>query len=332
MHRRDFHRWLAASALASGFLGRNRRAVLAEEPAADSAPLPIIDTHQHLWDLQRQNVPWVPGAAKVLNRSYVSRDYEEATKGCHIVKAVYMEVDMAPGDHDLEVALISELCRGGKSPTVAAVIGGRPGEAEFDAYIRRHAKNPYVRGVRQVLHGATPRGYCLGETFVQSMRLLGDLGLLFDICVRPDELDDAVKLVRQCPQTTFVIDHCGNADPKVLLPASRRGGETPSHDPEAWRKNMGLLGEMPNAICKISGVVAKAPQPSWTAEDLAPAVNHCLDQFGPDRVVFGSDWPVCRLGGELAAWVAALREIIHSRPESEQRRLLRENAQRLYRV
>ncbi len=332
MHRRDFHRWLAASALAGGLLGRNRHAAFAEEPAASSAPLPIIDTHQHLWDLQRQNVPWVPGAAKVLNRSYVSRDYEEATKGCHIVKAVYMEVDMAPADHDLEVELISELCRGGKSPTVAAVIGGRPGEAGFDAYIRRHAKNPYVRGVRQVLHGATPRGYCLGETFVQSMRLLGELGLLFDICVRPDELDDAVKLVRQCPQTTFVIDHCGNADPKVLLPASRRGGETPSHDPEAWRKNMGLLGELPNAICKISGVVAKAPQPTWTAEDLAPAVNHCLDRFGPDRVVFGSDWPVCRLGGELAAWVAALRTIIGPRPESEQRRLLQENAQRLYRV
>ena len=257
MQRRDFHRWLAASALAGGLWGASPLAAVGEEPATGSTPLPIIDTHQHLWDLQRQNVPWVPGAAEVLNRSYVSRDYEEATKGCHIVKAVYMEVDMAPADHDLEVELITELCRGGKSMTVAAVIGGRPGEEGFAEYIRRHAKNPYVRGVRQVLHGATPRGYCLGETFVQSMRLLGELGLLFDICVRPDELDDAVKLVRKCPQTTFVIDHCGNGDPKVLLPASRRGGEAPSHDPEAWQKNMGLLGELPNAICKISGVVAK---------------------------------------------------------------------------
>ena len=92
------------------------------------------------------------------------------------------------------------------------------------------------------------------------------------------------------------------------------------------------LAKQPHVTCKISGVVAKAPQPQWTADDLAPVVNHCLDAFGPDRVVFGGDWPVCRLGGELAAWVAALRQIVQSRPEVQQRQLLHDNAQRLYRV
>ena len=193
-------------------------------PAREDQLLPIIDTHQHLWDLERQHVPWLDNAPGVLKRSYVSRDYLEATRGCHIVKAIYMEVDVPPSDHTAEVDLITRLCRSGESPTVAAVIGGRPGEAGFADYIRTQAKNPYVRGVRQVLHGATPRGYCLQDTFVQSMRLLGELGLLYDLCLRPEELPDAVTLVRQCPDTRFVVDHCGNADPQGAVARRASGG------------------------------------------------------------------------------------------------------------
>jgi predicted TIM-barrel fold metal-dependent hydrolase len=333
MHRRDFHRCLTATALTGGLLhAPPLSAHAAQDPAREDALLPIIDTHQHLWDLERQHVPWLDNAPDVLKRSYVSRDYVEATRGCHIVKAIYMEVDVPPSDHAAEADLITRLCRSGESPTVAAVIGGRPGEAGFADYIRTQAKNPYVRGVRQVLHGATPRGYCLQDAFVQSMRLLGELGLLYDLCLRPEELPDAVTLVRQCPDTRFVVDHCGNADPQALLPAARRAGAPPSHDPDAWRRAMAELAKLPHVICKISGVVAKAPQPQWTAADLAPVVNHCLDEFGPERVVFGSDWPVCRLGGELAAWVAALRQILAQRPAEQQRQLLHDNAQRLYRV
>ena len=184
-------------------------------------PLPIIDTHQHLWDLDRQRVPWLDNAPEVLRRSYRISDYLEATQSSNVVKAIYMEVDVAPSDHPAEAELITQLCRTGQYPTVAAVIGGRPGEAPFADYIRPLAKNPSVRGVRQVLHGAAPRGYCLQETFVQSLRLLGELGLCFDICVRPAELPDAVELVKKCPETRFVVDHCGNADPKAFLPAAR---------------------------------------------------------------------------------------------------------------
>jgi L-fuconolactonase len=319
--------------LAGGVLGFSR--VLghaAPAPTSEDKPLPIIDTHQHLWDLDRQRVAWVENATGVLHRSYRISDYVETTRPWNVVKAIYMEIDVAPSDHPAEVELITELCRSGKYPTVAAVIGGRPGEASFADYIRTQAKNKYVRGVRQVLHGATPRGYCLQETFVESMKLLGELGLSFDICVRPDELPDAVELATRCPETRFIVDHCGNADPKAFLPAARRDGAAPSHDPDVWRRAMAALAKAPNTICKISGVVAQVPKPQWTADDLAPVVNHCLDSFGPDRVVFGSDWPVCRLGAELGQWIAALQEIVRARPETERRKLFHDNAQRFYRV
>ena len=182
---------------------------------------------------------------------------------------------------------------------MAAVIGGRPGEASFADYIRTQAKNPYVRGVRQVLHGATPRGYCLQDTFVQSMRLLGELGLLFDICVRPDELPDAVTLVRQCPDTRFVrgpLRQCGSQS--VAARRAPRGRRAFARSGRLATRH-GRAGEATQRHLQDQRRRGQGAQPQWTAEDLAPVVNHCLDAFGPERVVFGSDWPVCRMGGEL---------------------------------
>lgn len=336
MHRREFHRRVVVAAVVTGgALGsaRGREQTTPAPAPADQDKLPIIDTHQHLWDLDRQRVPWLENATGVLGRSYRISDYLETTRTWNVVKAIYMEIDVAPSDHPAEVELITELCRSGKYPTAAAVIGGRPGEASFADYIRTHATNEYVRGVRQVLHGAaTPRGYCLQETFVASIKLLGKLGLSFDICVRPGELPDAVELVARCPETRFIVDHCGNADPKAFLPAARRAGAAPSHDPDAWRRAMAALAKAPNTICKISGIVAQVPKPQWTADDLAPVVNHCLDAFGPERVVFGSDWPVCRMGAELGQWIAALQEVVKDRPEAERRKLFHDNAQAFYRV
>jgi L-fuconolactonase len=107
--------------------------------------------------------------------------------------------------------------------------------------------------------------------------------------------------------------------------------EEPDHDADAWRRDIDRLAAEENVVCKISGIVARVPK-EWSADDLAPIVNHCLDAFGPSRVLFGSDWPVCLNGAPLAAWVAALRTIIASRAEEEQRQLLFDNAARLYRL
>jgi L-fuconolactonase len=331
MNRREFSRRLAAATCSAAATTITwPQSLSAEAPIHD---LPIIDTHQHLWDLERLPVHWVERAKPVLRRSFVTKDYLVATRGQHVVKAVYMEVDVKPHLHRKEVQLVTELCKSPEHPTVAAVIGGRPNEPSFASYAREMAQNPFVRGVRQVLHGSeTPKGFCLQQQFVRSMQLLGELGLSYDICLRPGELGDAVPLVDQCPDTRFIVDHCGNADPKAFTPAERPPNARPSHDPEQWKRDIAALADRPNVICKISGIVANAPQPDWTADHLAPIVNHCLDEFGPDRVVFGSDWPVCLMGAELADWIAALRHIIRQRPIEQQRKLLCDNAESFYRL
>ena len=126
--------------------------------------------------------------------------------------------------------------------------------------------------------------------------------LLFDICIRPSELSDAAKLVAACPETTFVIDHCGNADPHIVNGEKNPGDENDGspfwHTYKGWKEDIAALGALPNTVCNISGIVARA-QEGWDAETLAPTINHCLDSFGEERVIFGGDWPVCLLGAQL---------------------------------
>jgi L-fuconolactonase len=180
-----------------------------------------------------------------------------------------------------------------------------------------------------VLHGDLPAGHCLSDAFVKGVQFLGQQNLSFDLCMRPKELGDGVKLAERCPDTRLILDHCGNADPVAFGPGV--GGRAPEHDPDAWRRDLQALAKRPNVICKISGIVARAPE-AWKPDHLAPIVNHCLDTFGPDRVVFGSDWPVCLVRASPVQWIEALKQIVAARPVAEQRNLWAENAKRVYRL
>jgi L-fuconolactonase len=298
--------------------------------AADPiGPQLIIDTHQHLWERDRLDPPWVGKAAGILRPSYGVAEYREATRGLN-VRSLYIEVDAAEGQLDQEAETAIAWCAEPKTIMVGAIIGGRPAADDFTAYLDRHAKSRSVQGVRRILHsGATPAKTCLDPKFIAGVRELGKRGLTFDLCMRPGELSDAVQLATACPETKFVLDHCGNADPKVFL---KRGAESqPAHSPDEWKRSIEALARCTNVVCKISGVVARAPL-AWEAGDLAPVVTFCLDAFGPDRVIFGSDWPVCLLRATLQQWVAALRLIIAERPPGEQDKLWSGNALRMYKL
>ena len=164
---------------------------------------------------------------------------------------------------------------------------------------------------------AAEPGHCLQERFVRDVQYLGEIGMSFDLCLRPSELGDAVGLVDQCPGTRFIVDHCGNADPQIVSGAAEHDPANPfSHTKEQWQGDMAALGEREHVVCKISGIIARAPA-GWNADTLAPAVNHCLDSFGPDRVVFGGDWPVCNFGASLGrGWLRCGRSSLGGRRKS----------------
>ena len=128
-----------------------------------------------------------------------------------------------------------------------------------------------------------------------------------------------------------IRDSCGTADPKAFLSEKNQGGAIPMHEADQWKADMSRLADQSNTVCKISGIVAHAPN-GWTTEHLAPIVNHCLDEFGPDRVMFGGDWPVCLLGARYGEWVNALNEIVSNRPEGERQKLFHRNGTRTYQL
>ena len=286
---------------------------------------PIIDTHQHLWDFSQFRPPWLEGAGEPLERSHTPDDYARAAEGTGIARTVYMEVDVSVEQHEAEAAYVSDLCADEKNPMGAAVVGGRPAAPHFADYLARIGAgtphNPHLKGVRQVLHGGgTPPGFCLGDDFVRGVRLLGERGLSFDLCLRPGELKDGAELARRCPDTRFILDHCGNGNV----------GATPAERAD-WQRQMAGIAAVPNVVaCKVSGIVASARPGAWSEDDLAPLVGHTLDVFGPDRVVFGGDWPVCTKVASLADWVRALRNLTAARSDADRRKLFHDNAARLY--
>ncbi len=292
----------------------------AESAAPGERPetaLRIVDTHQHLWDLRRFRLPWIARDSP-LNRNFLMRDYRAATRGLNVVKAVYMEVDVAPEQQAAEAEYILGVCRAGDTPTVAAVISGRPASEGFSAYLDRFRGDRHLKGVRQVLHTpATPAGTCRTRAFVRGVRVLGERGLSFDLCMRPAELPDAAHLIEACPDTRFILDHCGNPDVQA-------------RDRTQWQRNLERVARLRNVVCKVSGIVASARPGRWTADDLAPIVNHTIQAFGWERVMFGGDWPVCTLAATYRQWVEALRAIVRERPAADRRKLFHDNAARFY--
>ena len=286
----------------------------------------IVDTHLHLWDLNVIRPPWIEAATgrarEVLARDYRLADFAEAARGLKVTRAVYMEVDVAESDEVKEAEYVSRLCAEGRSPLVAAVISGRPASDGFGDYLDRFRGNPYIKGLRQVLHtGATPPDYCLEPAFVRGVRMLGDRGLSFDLCLRNDQLEAGAGLIERCPGTRFVLDHCGNP-------------HAGSNDLDGWRRGIekiaGLKGR--EVVCKISGLYGNVKAADWPAERLAPIVRSVIDLFGWDRVIFAGDWPVVNLGASYRAWVDALKQIVRADPPEAQAKLFRDNALRFYRL
>ena len=173
--------------------------------------------------------------------------------------------------------------------------------------------------MRRIVQDEPDPEYCLQPKFVRGNQIVGELGLVSDICCNFRQLGPNVALAKQCPGTEFVLNH--------IAKPNMRGGEL-----EPWKSQMWELASLPNVTCKISGAVTEANHESWTIEDIKPYVLHALEVFGEDRVMFGSDWPVVTLASEYRRWVETLEELTAGASEAATRKLWSENAKRTYKL
>jgi predicted TIM-barrel fold metal-dependent hydrolase len=278
---------------------------------------PIIDTHLHLIYRDRLSYPWLAGVAP-LNRDFPYEAYAVEAQRCGITDAIHMEVDVATGDIEAETRYVEDLARRPESLLRGAISACRPEDDGFPDFLDRQLADPFVKGFRRVLH-VVPDDVSEGATFRANIERLAGASLPFDLCVRADQIDKTIALADSAPSVQFVLDHCG-------VPAIKDRAEHP------WRERIAEVAKRPNVAVKISGVVAYAEPETWTVDDVRPYVEHAIESFGWDRVVWGSDWPVCTLTASLSIWVAAAHAMTLGCSADERARLFSVNARRIWRL
>jgi len=290
-----------------------------------SKPLPIIDTHQHLADLVRFGKGWtsppVPG-------NYDMKAYMEAIRNVNMVKAVYMEVAVPVSKRHEEALYAIEICKDKSNPTVAAVISADLMSPDFESYITQFKGSEYIKGIR---YGFTSIAEMKDPQLIRNVEVLGKLNMSLDFTISPAWLRSVAELIKICPGTRFLVNHCGNVDPRAFLNPATISGK-PNHDANEWIAAMKTVAENKNVVCKISGIISVSSGYTKSAETLAPGINHCLNIFGPNRVMFASDWPWCLKSNSLEEWVVILKEIVKNRPHKEQKKLFHNNAIKFYNI
>ncbi len=276
----------------------------------------IVDTHQHLWDLDKFTYSWIKGNA-TLNRSFRLTDYQAATKGLDIHKTVFLECDVDEQFQADEAKYLCSLADQKDSKLAGVVASARPEKPGFEAYLDKIA-HPKLKGIRRLLQ-VVPDDMIDKPGFIDNVNTLAKYHLSFDICVHARQLPIAIRLIKECPGVQFILDHCGN--PRIA-----------EKEFSPWQDRIAEVASYPNVVGKISGIINKATRQKWTPAELKPYVDHMLKSFGWERVMFGSDWPVCLLNGTYKKWADALRVITKEYGAEKQRKLFQENAERVYRL
>lgn len=279
---------------------------------------PIIDSHVHLLEPQRFGYGWTKNAPS-LKRLVLPDDLMRAAAPVAIERFVFVEVDVDFPQHLQEAEWIDGLARSDKrlAGMVAALPleHGKAVEPELDAL----CKNKNLRGIRRLIQNQPDPDFCVRPAFIEGLKLLAAHDLVFDICVFHHHMPNVLKMVRQCPEVRFVLDHIGKPGIKAGL-----------FDP--WRQHMKELAAMPNVVCKISGVTTEADHKNWTREQLKPYIAHTIETFGFDRIMYGGDWHVSELAGTYPEWVEIVDWVTEGATPAEKRKLFRDNAIRFYRL
>ncbi len=272
----------------------------------------IVDSHQHFWRYDPEEYGWIGADLAAIRRDFLPADLarEIAAAGVEAVVSVQARQTLVETRWLLELA--------GANAFIAGVVGWVPlvSPSVGDA-LAELAANPRLRGVRHVLQGEADPDFAARPDFNRGLATLRELGLAYDVLVYERQLPAATALVDRHPEQVFVLDH-------VAKPRIRDGAVSP------WRGRMRELARRPNVFCKLSGMVTEADFGAWTRETLGPYAEVVLEAFGPSRVMFGSDWPVCLAACPYSRWLSTVRELCAGLSAGERDDVMGGTARRAY--
>ncbi|WP_298958187.1 amidohydrolase family protein [uncultured Roseibium sp.] len=273
----------------------------------------IVDAHQHFWSLARGDYAWPNESVAPIFKDFSPQDLEPLLVAAGVDRTVLVQAT----DSVDETRFLLDLAD--KSDRIAAVVGWVDFASDKAvSTVQELAKNPQLKGLRPMLQGIEQADWILQDRAATVLTHMASVGLRFDALIQPRHLPHLHELAERHPDLAIVIDH--------LAKPEMGEGREPDH---FWRTGMEHLAARPNVFCKLSGMVTEIG-PDWTLQDLQPFAQTVLDCFGPDRVMFGSDWPVVNLASDYASWVTTARSLLSNLPERDVNKIMGDTARKFY--
>lgn len=259
-----------------------------------------IDSHHHFWRYSAAEYGWIDDSKKTLQRDFLPQHLKPQLDACGVDAVISVQARQSIDETEalLDFATFH--------PWIRGIVGWVPlRDRKIADILARLATNPLLRGVRHVVQDEPDNRFLMQESFISGIHSLQAFNLVYDLLIYPHQLPAAIELVDRFPRQTFVLDHI--AKPSI------RFGETD----RPWQGGFESIAQRENVYCKFSGVITEVRDAEWTVEAIRPYWNIAWESFGPSRLMFGSDWPVCLLRGNYAEWVSAVSELAGSLSSAE---------------
>lgn len=277
----------------------------------------IIDAHHHFWDPATADYPWLTDDLAVIRRRFAPDDLAPEITAAGVDGTILVQTRSSLAE------TVDFLALAAATPFVRGVVGwvdlADPSVAESIGALRAGPGGDRLVGIRHQVHDEPDPEWLLRDDVVRGIRAVGAAGLVYDLLLRPRELPAALAVARRLPGVRFVIDH-------LAKPPIQSGALEP------WRRRIAPFAELDHVACKVSGLVTEAAWSAWSPSDLQPFVDQAIETFGPDRLVFGSDWPVCLLAARYGEVIGAARTTLRALGGTDEAKVMGANAIRIYRL
>ncbi|QDU56972.1 amidohydrolase family protein [Aeoliella mucimassa] len=274
----------------------------------------IIDAHHHFWNYTALEFGWISDSMSVLANDYLPPDLSNAISTTDVDRVLSVQARQSTEETTWLLDLAAE------HEFVCGVVGWLPlVDGEVAALLERFSQNPWLRGIRHIVHDEPDDDFILNSDFNRGVSLLAGFDLTYDILIFERHLPLTIQFVDDHSDLRLVLDHI--AKPRIADGAL-----------EPWRTQIVELARRPNVYCKVSGMVTEADCATWSADALRPYFDVVLEAFGPQRLMFGSDWPVCLLASDYAKWFEVVRSWTAELTPSEQQQLFSGTAIEAYQL
>lgn len=272
----------------------------------------IIDAHHHFWKYDPIEYDWIDDSMKYIRKDFLPDRLNATIETASVDGVISVQARQTMEETNWLLSLASQ------NNFIKGVVGWLPiADSNFKDLLEKYAVHPKLKALRHVIQGESDDHFILGKNFNQGISILKEHNLAYDILIFERHLNHTIKFVDQHPNQVFVLDHM--AKPKIKI------GEL-----SPWRENITELAKRENVFCKISGMVTEANFTNWNESLLQPYFNTVLEAFNSDRLLFGSDWPVCLVGVEYKTWMELVKQQISKLSNSEQKNIMGLNAINAY--